>query len=154
MKTITLLLVSTYLKKKQQFFDKPIYLGFTVLELSKLLLYEFYYNTLKPFWKEKMQLHYMDTDSFIISFDSTFDELANFLQENKKEFDFSELDKKYTLYDSVNKKVVGKMKTETSPILTLDNFIALRSKSYCYSYDNIEKSRQNCIQKTPDHEDL
>ena len=112
-------------EKETTIFDKPIYLGFTVLELSKLLMYEFYYNTLKPFWKEKMQLHYMDTDSFILSFDSTFDELTNFLQENKNEFDFSELDKNNKLYDSINKKVVGKMKIETSPIITLDNFTSL-----------------------------
>ena len=110
-------------------------------------MYEFYYNTLKPFWKEKMQLHYMDTDSFILSFDSTFDELTNFLQENKNEFDFSELDKNNKLYDSINKKVVGKMKIETSPIITLDNFTSLRAKSYCYSYANIEKGRQKGIRK-------
>ena len=53
-------------------FDKPIYLGFTVLELSKLLMYEFYYNTLEPHWQNKVQLHYMDTDSFVLSFDSQF----------------------------------------------------------------------------------
>ena len=140
-------------EKETTVFDKPIYLGFTVLELSKLLMYEFYYNTLKPYWNDKMKLHYMDTDSFILSFDSTFDELTNFLQENKNEFDFSELDKNNKLYSTINKKVVGKMKIETSPILTLDNFIALRSKSYCYSYDNIEKGRQKGIQKTPDNED-
>ena len=57
------------------------------------------------------------------------------------------------LYSTLNKKVVGKMKIETSPILTLDNFTALRSKSYCYSYANIEKGRQKEIQKTPDNED-
>ena len=116
-------------------------------------MYEFYYNTLKPYWNDKMKLHYMDTDSFILSFDSTFDELTNFLQENKNEFDFSELDKNNKLYSTINKKVVGKMKIETSPILTLDNFIALRSKSYCYSYDNIEKGRQKGIQKTPDNDE-
>ena len=116
-------------------------------------MYEFYYNILKPFWNNKIKLHYMDTDSFILSFDSTFDELTNFLEENKNEFDFSELDKNNKLYSTINKKVVGKMKIETSPILTLDNFTALRSKSYCYSYGNIEKGRQKGIQKTPENED-
>ena len=48
--------------------DKPIYLGFRVLELSKLLLYETYYDKLQPYFKqENVQLHYMDTDSFVLS---------------------------------------------------------------------------------------
>ena len=119
--------------KEKTVFDKPIYLGFTVLELSKLLMYEFYYNKLQPYWKQSIQLHYMDTDSFILSFDTNHQELINFLQENKDEFDFSELPKSHELYDPINKKVIGKMKIETSPVLVLDTFTALRSKSYPFS---------------------
>ena len=123
--------------KEKTVFDKPIYLSFTVLELSKLLMYEFYYNKLQPYWKQSIQLHYMDTDSFILSFDTNHQELINFLQENKDEFDFSELHKSHELYDPVNKKVIGKMKIETSPVLVLDTFTALRSKSYSFSYNSI-----------------
>ena len=48
--------------------DKPIYLGFTVLELSKLLMYETYYDILQPYFGQKnIQLQYMDTDSFVLS---------------------------------------------------------------------------------------
>ena len=48
--------------------DKPIFLGFSVLELSKLLMYEIYYDKLQPsFGQENIQLHYMDTDSFVLS---------------------------------------------------------------------------------------
>ena len=48
--------------------DKPIYLGFSVLELSKLLTYEIYYDKLQPYFgQENIQLHYMDTDSFVSS---------------------------------------------------------------------------------------
>ena len=53
--------------KEKTVFDKPIYLGFSVLELSKLLMYEFYYHKLKPYYNSKIKLHYMDTDSFILS---------------------------------------------------------------------------------------
>ena len=49
-------------------------------------MYEFYYNILQPYWKQSIQLHYMDTDSFILSFDTNHQELINFLQENKDEF--------------------------------------------------------------------
>ena len=137
-------------------FDKPIYLGFTVLELSKLLMYEFYYNKSQPYWKQSIQLHYTDTDSFILSFDTNHQELINFLQENKDEFDFSELDHSHELYDLINKKVIGKMKIETSPVLMLETFTALRSKSYSFSYQRreayntkVQKAKQKGIQKAP-----
>ena len=135
--------------KEKTVFDKPIYLGFTVLELSKLLMYGFYYNKLQPYWKQSIQLHYMDTDSFILSFDTNHQELINFLQENKDEFDFSELDESHELYNPINKKVIGKMKIETSSVLVLDTFTALRSKSYSFSYNNIQKAKQKGIQKAP-----
>ena len=48
--------------------DKPIYLGFSVLELSKLLMYETFYDKLQPYFKQEIiQLHYIDTDSFVLS---------------------------------------------------------------------------------------
>ena len=141
--------------KEKTVFDKPICLGFTVLELSKLLMFEFYYNKLQPYWKQSIQLHYMVTDSFILSFDTNHQELINFLQENKDEFDFSELHKSHEFYDPINKKVIGKMKIETSPVSVLDTFTALRSKSYSFSYNNninnnnIQKAKQKGIQKAP-----
>ena len=78
--------------KEKTVFDKPIYLGFTVLELSKLFRYEFYYKRLEPYWQNKVHLHFMDTDSFVLSFDTNNQELIKFLQQNKDVFDFSELD--------------------------------------------------------------
>ena len=122
-----------------------------VTNKSKYMMYEFYYNKIQPYWKQSIQLHYMDTDSFILSFDTNNQELINFLQENKDEFDFSELDKSHELYDPINKKVIGKMKIETSLVLLLDSFIALGSKSYSFSYNSpngiIEKAKQKGIQK-------
>ena len=135
--------------KEKTVFDKPFYLGFTVLELSKLLMYEFYYNTLEPHWQNKVQLHYMVTDSFVISFDSQLENLIEFLKQNKDDFDFSELDNAHQLYNPTNKKGIGKMKIETSPVLVLDRFTALRSKSYSFSYNNVQKSKQKRIQNAP-----
>ena len=54
-------------KQNEVLMDKPIYLGLTVLELNKLLMYETYYDKLQPYFeKENIQLHYMDTDKFRI----------------------------------------------------------------------------------------
>ena len=50
-------------------FDQPIYLRFSVLELSKVLMYELYYHKLQPYYNNKIKLHYMDTDSFTFGFE-------------------------------------------------------------------------------------
>ena len=99
-------------------------------------MYEFYYKSLEPYWHNKVHLHYMDTDSFVLSFEAHQEKLIEFLKQNKDEFDFYELDKSNELYDPINKKVIGKMKNETSPVLVLDSSTGLRSKSYSFSYDN------------------
>ena len=105
-------------------------------------MYEFYYKRLEPYWQNKVHLHYMDTDSF----NTNQECFIEFLQ-NKNEFDFSELDKSHELYNSINKEIIGKMKIETSPVLVLDSFTALRSKSYTFSYNSIiQKAKQKGIQ--------
>ena len=54
-------------KQNEVLLDKPIYLGFAILKLSKLLMYETYYDKLQScFGQKKLQLHYMDTDSFVL----------------------------------------------------------------------------------------
>ena len=77
-------------------------------ELSKLLMYEFYYNTLEPHWQNKVQLHYMDTDSFVLSFDSQWENLFEFLKQNKGEFDFSELDNAHKTVQPNQQKIYRK----------------------------------------------
>ena len=55
-------------KQDEVLMDKPIYLGFSILELSKLLMYETYYDILQPYFGQKnVQLHSMDSDSFVLS---------------------------------------------------------------------------------------
>ena len=88
----------------------------------------------------------MDTDSFILSIKTG--DLINDLEYFKDDFDFSELDENHELYGTINKKVIGKMKTETSPIIELDNFVALRSKSYSFSYKNEQEATQSTVQKS------
>ena len=99
LKVLCILRYSTFkvykFDEEKTVFDKPTYFGFTVLELSKLLMYEFYYKSLEPYWQNKVHLDYMDTDRFVRGFDTNNQELINVLQQNKDEFDFSELDESH-----------------------------------------------------------
>ena len=91
--------------------DKPIYLGFAILELSILLLYESYYDKLQPYFGEKnLQLPYMDTDSFVLSVNT--EDIINDLKNLKDTFDFGNLDKSHEVYSTKNKKVIGKFRKE------------------------------------------
>ena len=93
-------------KQNEVLMDKPIYFGFSVLELSKLLMYETYYDKLQPhFGQEKIQLHYIDTDSFVLSVNTK--DVIKDLKNLEDIFDFSNLDKNHELFSNKNKKVIG-----------------------------------------------
>ena len=89
-------------------FTKPIYVGFSVLELSKLLMYERYYDKMQPnFGEDNLELHYLDTDAFIFSF-KPIKSLIEDIKYFEDDFDFSDLDPSHELYSEDNKKVIGK----------------------------------------------
>ena len=123
---------------------KPFYVGFSVLKLSKLLMYEWYYDELQPYFGENnLQLHYLDTDSFIFSIkliENLMEDLKNF----REDFDFSGLDSSHELYSKDNQKVIGKMKLETAPEIDLDEAVFLRSKFYSF---NVKQNSSHCKHK-------
>ena len=60
-------LLAIEMKKTKVKMNKPVYLGMSILDISKTLMYEFWYNYVKPKYKDKAKLCYMDTDSFVIN---------------------------------------------------------------------------------------
>ena len=112
-------------------------------------MYEFYYHKLQPYYNGKIKQQNMDKDSFILSIKT--EDLIKDLKYFQNDFDFSELDENHELYDTINEKVIGKLKIETSPIIDLDNFVALRSKSNSFSYKTLQKDIQNAKQKGIQH---
>ena len=73
--------------------DKPIYLGFSVLELSKQPMYETYYEKFQPYFtQENNQIHYIDTDAFVLSVNTN--DIIRDLKNLEHKFDFSYIDKK------------------------------------------------------------
>ena len=91
--------------------DKAIYVGFAILELSKLHMYETYYDTLQPYFgQENLQLHYIDTDGMILSMRT--ENIIKDLRNLENIFDFSNLDENHEFYSNKNIKVIGKFKIE------------------------------------------
>ena len=107
-------------------------------------MYEWYYDKMQPYFCENnLQLHYLDTDRFLLSFIPIKSLIEN-LKHFNEDFDFSELDPSHELYSETNKKVIGKMKLETAPELDLDEAVFLRSKSYSL---NIKQNSSHCKHK-------
>ena len=83
--------------------DKAICVGFAILELSKLHMYETYYYTLQPYFGlENLQLHFIDIDGMILSM--TTKDIVNDLKNLEDMFDFSNLDENHELFSNKNKK--------------------------------------------------
>ena len=105
-------------KQNEVLMDRPIYLGFSALELSRLLMYETYYDILQPYFgQEIIQLHYVDTDPFVLSLNTK--DIVKDLKNLDDIFDFSNLDKNQELFSNKNRKVIGQFKIETSKIFGL-----------------------------------
>ena len=126
---------------------KPIYLGFSVLELSKLLKYETYYDILQPYFgQENFHCHYVDTDAFVLSL-STKDIIKD-LKNLEDVFDFSNLDQNHELFSNKNKKVLGKFKKETPKNVCIDEFVCLISKMYAFKCGDDSKNKLKGISKS------
>ena len=98
-------------KQNEVMMDKPIYLGFSVLELSKLLMYESFYDKLQPYFgEENVQNHYGDTNAIVLSIETKY--FVEDLYNLRDLFDFSYLNKEHNLFSEENKKVVGNFKIE------------------------------------------
>ena len=134
-------------KQNEVLMDKPIYLGFSVLELSKLLMYETYYDKLQPYFgQENIQLHYMDTDSFVLSVKTK--DIIKDLKNLEVIFDFSNLNKNHELFSNKNKTIIGFFKIETPKSIWIDEFVCLRSKLYAFKCGNDSKIKLKGISKS------
>ena len=116
--------------KKQLKINKPIYLSMSILDISKTLIYEFWYDYIKPKYQHKAKLCYMDTGSFVIriKIEDIYEDIANDVEEW---FDTSNYDNNRPLPIGKNKKVIGLFKDELGG-KTMKEFVALRAETYAY----------------------
>ena len=88
--------------------NKPVYLGLSILQISKTLMYEFWYDHMKPKYVDNLKLCFMDTDSFIMHIE-TEDFYKDIADDVEKRFDTSNNDCDRPLPTGKNKKVIGLM---------------------------------------------
>ena len=131
--------------------NKPVYLGQVILDLSKIVMYEFHYDYMVPkYGLEKLKLCYMDTDSLVhdIKTEDFYEDIADDIPAR---FDTSGYCPNRPLPVGLNKKVIGLMKDELGGKI-MTEFVALRPKLYSYkkldgSEDKKCKGIKKCVAK-------
>ena len=146
------------MKKTKVKMNKPIYLGLSILKISKILMYEFWYDYMKPKYNSNVKLCYMDTDSFIMNI-KTNDFYKDIASDVENRFDTSNYEANTSettaepsflelsalarrpLPTGKNKKVIGLMKDELGGKI-ITEFVTLRSKTYSFLTDNGKEDKE------------
>ena len=113
--------------------DTLVYLGLSILEISKAQMYEFWYDYIKPKYQDNAKLCYIDTDSFIINI-KTEDFYEDIADDIEKRFGTSNYESNRPLPFGKSKKVKGLIKDELGGKI-MTEFVALRPKTYSYLMD-------------------
>ena len=132
--------------------SKPLHLGTSILDISKTLMYEFWYNYIIPKFGDKAKLCYTDTDSFII-YIKTKDFFEDISSDVEKWFNTSNYNKKDKIHLPIvkNEKIPGFFKDELEGKM-ITEFVALRPKACSYLDDDCNehkksKGTKRCVRK-------
>ena len=131
--------------------DKPIYVGFAILDISKTLMFQFHYDYIKRKYGDQAELCFTDTDSLL--YDITTPDLYADIQNDIAMFDTSNFPTDHPLFNNANKKVIGKMKDEMGGE-AIKEFVGLRSKMYSIRHGRVEKKTAKGIKKATIRKDL
>ena len=122
-------MVIVTMRKPVVYYNTPYYIGFSVLDISKFIMYQYYYKVLRQYYKnyKQLQLLYSDTDSFILKIKTN--DLIHDLKRLSHTFDFSNLPKNHLLFDDSKRSKLFHFKEEFG-LLPILRVIALGSKVY------------------------
>ena len=132
-------IVGVELTKTDVTLDKPIYCGFSILELSKIHMYKFHYDYIKVKYGDKAKLMFTDTDSLTYHIET--EDLQMDFHKDGEYFDFSGLDKSHFAFSNKNKKVLGKFKPETN-FQIIEEIVCLCSKMYALKLQVTDADRK------------
>ena len=148
-------LVAVHKIKETLTLNKPAYVGMCILDLSKVLMYDFNYNYIKNKYGNKAKLLFTDTDS--LTYEIETNDVYQDFWNDKDKFDNSDYSESSPYFDNTFKKVIGKFKDEAAGI-PITEFVGLRSKMYSYMKDNDEGGKtakgikKNIIKNNITHE--
>ena len=113
---------------------------FCISDLSKCLIYDFWYNYIKETYKDTAQLQMTDTDSLLFSCETK--DIYEDMKASIDYFDTSDYPPEHFLQSDLNTKVLGKMKDMTIG-RAITEFVGLRSKMYSFLYDGKTEERKS-----------
>ncbi|XP_077272782.1 uncharacterized protein LOC143903198 [Temnothorax americanus] len=123
-------LVAIELRRLEVKFNKPVYVGMCILEISKTRLYEFHYDYMAPLYRDRCRILYTDTDSLIYSLEC--EDAYELMRRDLDRFDTSDYAENNAHgMPRVNRKVPGLMKDENNGAIMME-FVGLRAKMYAY----------------------
>ena len=128
------------MKKTKVKMNKPIHLGLSILEISKILMYEFWNDYMKPKYDNNVKLCYMDTDRFIMDI-KTNDFYKDIANDVENRFDTSNYEVNRPLPMGKNKKVIGLMEYELGGKIIAE-FFTLRPNTYSYLTDDGKEDKK------------
>ena len=133
-------LVSVHMKKTSLTMNKPVYLGMCILDLSKIIMFDFHYNYIKPKYGNNAKLLFTDTDSLFYEI-QTEDFYKDISGDVKDRFDTSDYPENHPsgIPTGINKKVLGMFKDEAAGKI-IKEFVGLRSKLYSFI---MEEGKEN-----------
>ena len=128
-------LIAVHMKKTEVYFNKPVYVGQAILDLSKTLMFDFHYNYIKKKYGEGSELLFTDTDSlmYLIHTDDFYKDIS---KDIKTKFDTSDYPPNHEsgILTGVNKKVIGMFKDEVAG-KQITHFVGLRPKLYSFKVE-------------------
>ena len=151
-------LVAVHMKRTKLLYNKPIYVGMCILDLSKTRMYDFHYSYIKNKYGDDAKLLFTDTDSLAYEI-RTEDFYADIKDDIESKFDTSDYSKDHPLFSTKNKKAIGMFKDEACG-KQIEEFVGLRAKLYSYKMHEDGKEEKKCkgvkklvVRKTISHED-
>ena len=152
-------LIAVHMKKTELKFDKPVYLGMCILDLSKTVMYEFHYKYIKPKYGDKAKLLFTDTGSLMYEI-KTEDFYKDISGGVKDRFDTSDYPPNHPsgIPTGCNKKVLGVFKDEVAGRY-IEEFVGLRAKLYSYKMfegkecKKCKGVKKSVVNKSITHED-
>ena len=129
-------LIAVHMKKTEVYFNKPVYVGQAILDLSKTLMFDFNYNYIKKKYKNRAELMFTDTDSLLYQI-HTDDFYKDISYDIKEKFDTSDYPPNHEsgIQTGVNKKVIGMFKDEVAG-RQITHFVGLRPKLYSFKVED------------------